>query len=250
MYSSVSKVTAVVLAGGRGTRIAALYPGVPKPLIPASGQPFLYWVTVWLAGQGCRDIVYSTGHMGEKVEAWVASLLPPSDLKLRCRRERQELGTGGGLLNCLDLCADWMLVLNGDSLVVTDIGLLFDITARTKSDGAIVGVPVEDASRFGTLVADHDGILREFAEKRPGKGTINGGIYLFRRSLMEGFPVDTKLSLEHDILPFLIQGGAQLAVQEARNAAFLDIGTTETVDQAGSFIESRSGSFSFLILRK
>jgi D-glycero-alpha-D-manno-heptose 1-phosphate guanylyltransferase len=228
------QITAVVLAGGRGTRIAELYPDIPKPMVPVCGQPFLHWVTDWLAEQGITDIVFSVGYRGEQIEQWARGASGTWDVSLRCAREAEPLGTGGGVLQCLSLCAGHVLVVNGDSL--TPIGLSPLIARAGRCDGALLGVKMADAARYGTLTLGEDGRLLKFAEKRPGAGIINAGLYLLSRSLLENFPRDRKLSMEEEILPSLIGQGANLSCEVAENAPFLDIGTPESVKQAEAFI--------------
>jgi D-glycero-alpha-D-manno-heptose 1-phosphate guanylyltransferase len=243
-------LTGVVLAGGKGTRIAGLYPDLPKPLIPARGEPFLYWVTAWLATQGVRDIVYSTGYLGEKIESWVGTLEESAELRLRCRREAKPLGTGGGIINCLDLCADAVLALNGDSMLVTDLGPCFAKFEEAGVDGVLLGLHVDDASRYGTMECDGPGFLRRFAEKRPGPGIINAGIYLMRRDLFDRFPRGEAVSMEYDVLPKLVEAGARLAVHVVAEAPFLDIGTPESVTLAEGFIGAHSDRFAFRLQHK
>lgn len=228
------QITAVVLAGGRGTRIADLYPDIPKPMVPVCGQPFLHWVTHWLVAQGVTDIVYSTGYRAEQIAHWAQDNRERWNAKLRCVAETEPLGTGGGVRQCLDLCADHVLVVNGDSL--TPIGLAPLIATAASCDGALLGVKMDDAARYGTLTLDTDGRLLKFAEKRAGAGIINAGIYLLSRSLLAPFPKGQKLSMEEEMLPGLIAQGARLVCEVAESAPFLDIGTPQSVRQAESFI--------------
>ncbi len=134
-------VTAIVLAGGRGTRIQALYPDLPKPLVPAAGQPFLHWVVAWLEKQGIDDVVISSGYRAEQIDAWVAQTRRPN-AELRTCRETEPLGTGGGTLQCLDHARDLVLVLNGDSLLVTQTAPLLAWLKDPEVESAIMGVPV------------------------------------------------------------------------------------------------------------
>jgi NDP-sugar pyrophosphorylase family protein len=229
----MDNVTAIVLAGGKGTRIAGLFPGIPKPMIPVRGQPFLHWVVQWLAARGVGDIVLSIGHLAGQIESWAAS--NPGGLALRTALEQAPLGTGGAVVSCLDLCRDWVLVLNGDSLLEVDLAALVGRVEAAGLVGAIVGIGVEDTSRYGSLAVDGEGQLSGFYEKRPGRGLINGGIYLFRKALLAGFKTGTALSMETDIIPALLAGGARLAVEESPGP-FLDIGTPESVVEAEAFI--------------
>lgn len=227
-------ITAVVLAGGRGTRIAELYPDLPKPMVPVCGHPFLHWVTGWLAGQGITDIIYSVGYRAEQIEHWMEAARGNWDVSLKSVRESEPLGTGGGVLQCLALCAEHVLVVNGDSL--TPVRLAPLIARARNCDGALLGVKMQDAARYGTLTLDENGRLLKFAEKRPGAGIINAGLYLLSRSLLENFPRNRKLSMEEEILPSLIGQGVNLTCEVAENAPFLDIGTPESVGQAETFV--------------
>ena len=235
--NAAAMTTAVILAGGEGRRIAPLYRDIPKPMIPATGRPFLYWVTAWAVAHGVTDIVYATGHLADEIEAWVAAQSPKPGITLHCRREPRPLGTGGGVVNCLNLCAEQVLVLNGDSLVAADMSPAFVRFSAERLDGVILTTEVADAARFGSIEVDKTGLLRGFYEKRPGRGLVNGGVYLFRKALLASHPLGRRLSLEYDIIPAAIASGARIAVHPV-DGPMLDIGTPETVDLASTFIES------------
>jgi NDP-sugar pyrophosphorylase family protein len=233
-----NELTAVVLAGGKGTRIAQLYPDVPKPMIPVAGQPFLFWVTEWLTEAGVRDIIYSVGHLASQIESWVAAQAKSrNNIRLRTVAEPSPLGTGGAIRNCLDICGPWVLAINGDSLVKADISAIAQQTLTKHLDGIIVGLPMEDTSRYGSLDMDEPGLLRGFFEKRPGAGLINAGIYLLRRDLLERFPAGEALSMEVDVIPDLLTQGASLGVA-VTHEPFLDIGTPESVTRATDFVRA------------
>jgi NDP-sugar pyrophosphorylase family protein len=235
------QITAVVLAGGRGTRIADLYPDIPKPLVPVCGQPFLHWITHWLVDQGVKDIVYSAGYRAEQIATWAQGARDNWDAQLRCVAEPEPLGTGGGVIQCLDLCAGHVLVVNGDSLTPVALSPLINRAGRPGTDGALLGVWMEDAARYGTLSLGTEGRLVKFAEKRSGAGIINAGVYLLSRSLLEPFPKGQRLSMEEAVLPSLIAGGAHLSCEIAENAPFLDIGTPQSVVQAEDFVRRTMG---------
>lgn len=227
-------VTVVILAGGKGTRLQGLYPDLPKPLIPVAGRPFLHWLTKWIASHGPRHFVYSTGYLAAKIDDWASDGSMPG-IERRCRREDEPLGTGGGLLNCLDICREWVLVANGDGLVMDGIDEILALRCD-RLDGGLLGVEVPDTSRYGTLEITQDCRLTRFAEKIPGRGLINGGLYLFRRDLLKQLARPGHCSIETDIFPQLIQAGAQLKVIARQGAPFIDIGTPETVAQAEEFV--------------
>jgi D-glycero-alpha-D-manno-heptose 1-phosphate guanylyltransferase len=228
-------VTAVILAGGKGTRLQRLQPDTAKPMIRVAGQPFLHWLTLWLARHGLRHFVYSTGYRGAQIELWAANDRFP-ELRRVCRREAVPLGTGGGLLNCLDLCRDWIVVANGDGLVLGGIAELLALRSMAGVDGGLIGVAVQDATRYGSLAVDETGRLTGFREKVPGKGLVNAGAYLFRATVLRALARNGACSLEYDLFPELIQRGANFSIIPVANAPFIDIGTPETLNGAERFI--------------
>jgi NDP-sugar pyrophosphorylase family protein len=230
----MNDVTVVILAGGKGTRLQGLFPDRPKPLVPVAGRPFLHWLTLWIAHHGPHYFVYSTGYMADQIEQWSSDGSLPGIDRL-CRREEQPLGTGGGLLNCLDLCREWLLVANGDAVVMDGIDQILMLREQSV-DGAILGVEVPDASRYGSLEVGEGGWLHGFSEKVPGHGLINGGFYLFRKDLLLQHFKPGNCSIETDIFPQLIDLGAKLKVVVRQNAPFIDIGTPETAYQAEDFV--------------
>lgn len=238
-----AEVTAIILAGGRGTRLAGLHPDLPKPLVPVLGRPFLDWLTAWLAGFGIRRFVYATGHLSARIEAWAEDASFPG-LDRQCRREAAPLGTGGALLNCLDLVGEWVLVTNGDGLIDTDLHALLAVRHQAGIDGGMIGVSVEDAGRYGSLTLSGEGLLRGFAEKQPGRGVVNAGIYLFRRDVLAAHGRPGAVSLEHSLFPDMIAAGRRIRVVTAETAAFIDIGTPESLAVADAFVSANFAALS------
>jgi NDP-sugar pyrophosphorylase family protein len=233
----MSPVTALVLMGGKGTRLAGLYPDLPKPLVPVAGEPFAHWLVMWLKRQGLRDFVFSLGYRGDQIESWLKDAPVMADVNWRVLREPESLGTGGGVRACLHLCQNDLLIANGDSLMLAPLNPAMALLKNQTCDGVLLGVLMQDASRYGTLAVDREGRLTGFCEKRPGAGLINSGIYLFRKFLLEEFPTNQNLSMEYDVIPKLIAGHRRLFVHQAEaNVPFIDIGTPESLAQADTFV--------------
>jgi NDP-sugar pyrophosphorylase family protein len=234
---SANQITAVVLAGGFGRRIEHLLPDLPKPMAPVAGRPFLEWIVRYLAAQDIRRVILSTGHLAAVVEKHFRAQ-PVSGVNVRCVPETGPLGTAGGFLNAIRQAGDppaaW-LVLNGDSLAPAPLDEMVQSIADPQMAGAILGVPMPDASRYGTILQDPKGELAGFNEKQPGAGVINAGVYLFRAPVIGLFPDKTPLSFETDVFPALIAGRIRLKVC-VTNAPFLDIGTPESLPLAEEFI--------------
>lgn len=233
----------VILAGGQGTRIRHLLPGLPKPLAPINGKPFLEWIIEFLAKQGLNDIVFSTGYLADQIKNFVSN--NQLGLKLQCADEKVPLGTAGGVLNALDANQDNFdnaLILNGDSLTLTDLSPLFESFTDASVGVSMVGVKVRDAGRYGTLVTKDDGFLVGFKEKQPGTGIINAGIYLFRKGVLDKLPRAKNISLEVDVFPSLLAQGVRIKVIGVE-APFIDIGTEESLTEASLFIRKNHNYF-------
>ena len=109
-------ITALILAGGFGTRVKDLLGDLPKPMAPVHGKPFIEWIVRWLKAQGVREVVISTGFGSEFVVNHFIHQ-PVEEMTVQCVAELEPLGTGGGLTFAADQCGTapeaWM-VLNGD----------------------------------------------------------------------------------------------------------------------------------------
>lgn len=242
---ATASTVAVVLAGGLGTRIRHLLGGLPKPLVEVAGRPFLEWVLSYLHTQGLRRIVISSGYGADQIERFAISLDIPG-LDVQCIAEAEPLGTAGGFLNAWNSLREpfaQALVLNGDSLMLASLAELFHTLEDERIDGAMLGLKVDDAARYGSLDVDGEGFLQGFAEKRSGAATVNGGVYLLRRDAIERFPsLAGALSFEFDVFPALLAEGTRLRVVELK-APFLDIGTEASLAQASRFVEDNSQWF-------
>lgn len=234
----------VILAGGKGTRIRHVLPDLPKPLAPVFGFPFLEWVLRFLAKQKMQRIVFSTGFLADKIQNFV-DLRKFSGLELSCVEEEVSLGTAGGVLNAIDNCRhnfEAVLVLNGDSLVLADLTPLLNSLQDNSIDGAILGVEVSDARRFGTLKADINDLLIGFQEKKLGAGLINAGVYLFRKKALDNFSREKPISFETEVFPKMLAGNLKIKVITS-NAPFIDIGTEDSLKEADLFIENNQPYF-------
>jgi D-glycero-alpha-D-manno-heptose 1-phosphate guanylyltransferase len=229
----------IVLAGGAGTRIRHLYPGLPKPLIPVAGRPFLDWVCAYWVKQGVRNIVVSLGHLAEAAERHLLTYSWPG-VTVRAVREEHPLGTGGAARFAAADSADPLVVVNGDSLVFCDLSGVWRMLS--EADGILLSVRVADAGRYGTLRIGPGNTLLGFEEKRPGAAWINAGVYFIRRHVLDRFPERSPLSMEVDVFPALIANGARLHVYPT-DGEFLDIGTPEGLAAASAFIQRHSTEF-------
>ena len=233
---------AIVLVGGRGSRLGSATAKTPKPLLRIQGQPFLYWLTLWLLSQGVRNITFASSYLGAQVSGWIGTLRPPREARLSYRCEASPLRTGGALLNCLGSGRGTVLALNGDSLFLCDLRSMVRAFFDSRGDCAIAASWADDASRFGSIDMDESGMMSSFGEKRVGSSWINAGIYLFAESFLKRFPVGQPLSIEYDMIPQALKSEARIHVHTSA-APFIDIGSPATFTAAAAFLRSHADQF-------
>jgi D,D-heptose 1,7-bisphosphate phosphatase len=227
---------AVVLVGGKGTRLGRLTRDTPKPLLEiAQGLRFLDVVLEEAARHGFTDILLLAGHLGEQVEvAYQGKRI--YDAMVTVIREPEPQGTGGALRFAAERLAPTFLMGNGDSLFEFNLralatGMPDDVTARL----ALRTVP--DPGRYGSVVREGARIIR-FLEKSPemkGPAPINGGVYLMRRAVLD--LIDGPCSIEQDIFPKLAAAGRLEGVDF--DGYFLDMGLPDTYAQAQAEVPLR-----------
>lgn len=228
---------AVVLVGGRGTRLGELARETPKPLMPIAGdRRFLDYLLHNVARHGFTDILLIAGHLGEQVSArYQGQIICGATIDVV--REPAPAGTAGALKFSADRLDEVFLLLNGDSIF--DVNYLALEAALTARDTACIALrEVPDGARYGRVTFD-DGRVTGFHEKDPsfpGKAVINGGVYALRRSVLD-LIVRTPMSLETDVLPELCAQGRVAGALFDRY--FLDIGLPETLDQARAELPAR-----------
>ncbi len=230
----LAAVDVVILAGGRGTRLGG---DVPKCLREVAGRPFLEHLFDQLRSAGAARAILSLGDRAEQFIGRYADR-PPAGLELAFSREERPLGTGGGLRHALPLLSrPAALVLNGDSYADADRRDLFAKHRRWGARATLLLARVPDASRFGRVEVAPTGAVLSFVEKgRAGPGLINAGVYAIERSVIEEIPADRDVSLERETFPSLVGRGL---FAHAGEFPFVDIGTPESLAEAGPFFERK-----------
>lgn len=231
----MQKPTAVILAGGLGTRISHLLEGLPKPLAPVAGKPFLEWVIRYYARQGLGNFVVSAGYRADLIADFCRTLDLPG-VHVRCVAEATPQGTAGGFCHAVagDRSESW-LICNGDSLVCADLSSFLSFGKGDPEEARLLALQMEECGRYGNLALDERGCLTAFHEKVAGKGLINAGVYLLRSGLLARFPAQRPLSFETECFPSLLKENVMIRVDKV-SAPFIDIGTESSLREAEAFI--------------
>ena len=223
---------AVILCGGRGTRLGELTVNCPKPLLTVAGRPFVSHILDRLAVYGFESVLLLVGPFEDMFRRCLSKESWPN-MALSFVPEPEPSGTGGALRYAEELLEPQFLMLNGDTLF--DIDLRGFVSAAPSVPIFLSVREVENAERYGSVVLEPSGKVIRFAEKqRVGPGLINGGTYLLQRDILAALPAQGACSLEGDIIP------AYCARQEVSaircDGAFLDIGTPSDFARADEFV--------------
>ena len=224
---------ALILVGGEGTRLRPLTSRVPKPVVALAGRPFMSYMLQWLRLHGVDNAVLSCGFLPDGVRA-VLGDGSEWGVRLRYVEEPQPLGTGGALKYAEDLLEDRFLMLNGDILTDIDLSALIAQHESTGARGTLALYPVDDPSAYGLVRRREDLSVRQFVEKpSPDEidtHLINAGAYVLERSVLDEMaPAGTRISIERDVFPRLVDHG--LYGYEAAGY-WMDIGTPQRYLQA------------------
>ena len=234
-----------VLVGGMGTRLGALTAATPKPLLPCGDRPFLAWLLREFVRFGVDDFLLLTGHLSDVVEAALPEILAglPKHVRITCCTEPVRAGTGGALHYARHLLAERFWLCNGDSMLDFNLSRVLADAANDPADvvGRIVLRRLDDASRYGVVETNGDRITafreRPAADRIAiGKaGTINAGIYLFDRAVLEH--IEPACSLEAEVMPKLAASGALRGT--VGDGYFIDIGIPEDLERAQTELPAR-----------
>ena len=236
--SDLSQITAVILAGGLGTRLQAVVSDRPKVMAEINGKPFIAYLLDQLVVAGIGRVIISTGYMADILEYTFGTRY--NDLHIDYSREETPLGTAGALkLAGQAVDTEQCLVMNGDSYTKFDPLLLLMNHKKTDANITIVIKKVEDSSRYGTIQMNEQNEINKFMEKelRTGAGLINTGVYIMKTSALQKIPRKTPYSLEYDFFPAMI--GKNIYGFETEGN-FIDIGTPESYAKAEAFFDQKS----------
>ena len=233
--SVLEDTTAVILAGGLGTRLRTVVHDRPKVMALVAGRPFMTHLFDQLQAAGIRHAVLCTGYLATTIRDELGNRY--RGITLDYSMEEMPLGTGGALRHAAShLRGETILVMNGDSYCYCDLGAFFAGHAASKMRAGMALAEVDDVSRFGAVITDDNGRVHGFTEKGQydGPGWINAGLYLLNTEIIYSIADGQQVSLEREIIPDLIPPGI---FAYRCPGPFIDIGIPEEYLRAQSFFQ-------------
>jgi NDP-sugar pyrophosphorylase family protein len=224
---------ALILAGGKGTRLRPLTVYTPKPIVPVVNRPFLAYQLEALNRAGIADITLSLSYQPDKIEQLIGGGAEYG-VKLRYVTEPAPMGTAGAYKFAADKNST-AFVFNGDVLTDINIKDVLRFHREKKADATIVLAPVENPSAYGLVQTDEEGRVVCFFEKpsiadcdRLGVNTINAGIYILEPSILDLIPGGENRSFEYEVFPLILEKKLNFYAYNLGESYWRDIGTTES----------------------
>lgn len=222
-------IKAFILAGGKGAHLRPLALHIPKPIVPLANIPFLFFQIDHIKRAGLTEIILGLSYQPRKITDIFGDGMKYG-VTMRYTCEDFPRGTAGALKAAENLIDDTTLVLNGDVLTDTDLREVIQFHQEHKADATIVTARVMNPSGYGLVEANGDGRVMRFLEKPPEDeitgDTINAGIYVLERSVLDRIPKEGSQSFEREIFPSMLAEGARIYTYLTR-AYWQDIGSPQ-----------------------
>jgi mannose-1-phosphate guanylyltransferase len=209
---NAGSVDAIVLVGGKGTRLRPLTLSAPKPMLPTAGVPFLTHLLSRIKSAGINHVILGTSYQAEVFSAYFGDGAELG-LDIDYVVEHEPLGTGGAIGNVAHLLrGDDAMIFNGDVLSGCDLPAMLSQHRQLDADVTLHLTKVSDPRAFGCVPTDDEGRVTAFLEKDPDPVTdqINAGTYIFKRSVIEAIPTGRPVSVERETFPDLLAAGAKV----------------------------------------
>lgn len=207
VLSTSSIMKTIIMAGGKGKRIASINAEVPKPMIEVCGKPILEYQIESLKKQNLTDIIMVIGHLGNVIEEYFGNG-EIYGVHIEYIREECPLGTAGALYFLKDAITDDFLLINGDILFDVDMTLFLAAHRRNHSMATIFTHPNSHPYDSGIIVADQEGVVTQWMtkeeERKWYKNRVNAGLHLLSAKLLNQFEKPEKKDLDRDVLKSLV----------------------------------------------
>lgn len=195
---------AVIIAGGKGSRMARIYPDIPKPMIPIAGVPVLEREIVCLKSQGITDFMITLQYKADVIMDYFGNG-EKHNINIEYYVEAEPLGNAGALYFIKDRLEEDFLLVNADSLFDINLQKFMKFHRETKALATILVHPNDHPNDSGLIRCDHTGKVEKWipkeAEREPYyHNLVNAGMHILSPALLQRLPEKGRIDLDRDIL--------------------------------------------------
>ena len=251
----VKRMKAVIMAGGKGTRIASVARDIPKPMIPIEGKPVLEHELECLREQGLTDVILTVSHLGHVIMDYFgdgSGISPatgkPFGVKIEYFVEAEPLGNAGALFRLKDKLTEDFLLLNADAIFDIDFGRFVAWHWKKGGLATLFTHPNSHPYDSGLILADEDGAVRQWLTKEDARpqwyrNRVNAGLHVLSPALLEKQPDTPKIDLDRQLLKPLAGTGKMYCYDSPEYVK--DMGTPERYecvcrDYAAGLVRARN----------
>lgn len=238
---------AVIMAGGKGTRLLPLTSNIPKPLVPIANKPILIHIIELLNQHGFDDIIITVEHLGKKISEALGdgSAL---GVTITYSWEERPLGTAGGVKAVENQLDGTFLVISSDILTDIDLSKMLAFHLKNESKATIALTQTEVPVAFGIVITEDNGRINRFLEK-PGWGevfsdTINTGIYILEPEVLQLFEKNQEYDFSKQLFPLLLEKEIPM-YGYLTDFYWLDLGTPKKYIQGNQDVLSKKVNINF-----
>jgi D-glycero-alpha-D-manno-heptose 1-phosphate guanylyltransferase len=225
-------ITAIILAGGKGTRLRKAIPDLPKPLAPIGNRTFLELLLDYWINQGINNFILSVGYKSDLIINYLGNKYKNASIEYSI--EKETLGTGGGLYLAAKNLVNPFLVINGDTFTEVNLKELFEYHVDKNSEWSISLYRIKKNDRYNGIYLTSKGVISNFNyDKSITNQLINAGVYIMNPSiinLISSLQLHS-FSIEKDLVKIFNVGNKNIYGLEYKGK-FIDIGIPEDYNKA------------------
>lgn len=221
---------AIILAGGKGTRLRPLSLNKPKPMLPLFSRPLLLHLLTLLKSSGVTEVLMTLQYLPGVIRDYFGDG-SEWGMRIRYRTETEPRGTAGSVRDCLDFIGgEDFFVLSGDAALAADLPGMGEKHRLSGAEATLMVKRCLSPLEYGLVLADEDGFIRAFAEKPEREGVcseqVNTGVYVLSPAILEEIPPDRPCDFGGELFPRLLRENRRLRVWEEKGY-WNDVGSPE-----------------------
>ena len=226
---------AIILTGGKGTRLKSKIKDIPKTMADINGIPFLEYTLNWLNRERIENVILAVGYKKEYIKNYFGEGY--KGIKIIYSEEDEPLGTGGAIKKALERSSNNnIIVMNGDVLARVNLLEMYKKHIKTNATMSIAIKEMKDINRFGTVKIRNDNRIIEFNEKKfSSRGYINAGVYIMKKDIFNNKINQKSFSLEDEYLAKYVAVDKIYAYKYDGN--FIDIGVPEDYEKVKEILK-------------